>query len=59
MLMVLLNNRIKINPPKAASGTVKITTKGCLQELKVHAITRYALNNGPKSGELNKYIKLT
>ena len=22
-------------------------------------IPRYALNNGPKSGELNKYIKIT
>ena len=31
---------MKINPPKAAKGTVNITTKGCRQALKVPAITK-------------------
>ena len=40
IFIVLPNNKINISPPKAARGTVSITTKGCLQALKVPAITR-------------------
>ena len=40
ILIVLPNNNINIKPPRAANGTVNITTKGCLQALKVPAITR-------------------
>ena len=40
ILIVLPNNNINIKPPRAAYGTVNITTKGCLQALKVPAITR-------------------
>ena len=33
------------NPPNIANGTVRIIIKGCIKELNVAAITKYAVNN--------------
>ena len=41
----LLRNRINTNPPKIANGTVKIIMNGWIKELKVAAITKYAVSN--------------
>ena len=40
ILIELFRNKIKTNPPKIAKGTVKIITNGCMNELKVAAITK-------------------
>ena len=36
---------MNINPPNIAKGTVRIIINGCMKELKVAAITKYAVRS--------------
>ena len=45
ILIELFKNKINIKPPNKASGTVKTIIKGCINELNVAAITKYAVSS--------------
>ena len=41
----LLRNKINISPPNIAKGTVRTIINGCMNELNVAAITKYAVRS--------------
>ena len=56
MLTELFRNKTNTNPPKIANGTVKIIINGWMKELKVAAITKYAVSKAKAKIIINSLL---